>query len=84
MFPWNRKEVLVTNEAQRFGLAMGALQKAGIKLETRTINTGGGNHKSGTLGAFGEDMRLSVLYYIYVKKKDSEQAEYLIRSAAKG
>ncbi|MPM84351.1 hypothetical protein SDC9_131422 [bioreactor metagenome] len=84
MFPWNRKEVLVTNDARRFGHGMDALRDAGIKFETRAVNTGGGSHRRGVIGSFGEDMRLSILYYIYVKKGDSEQAEYLIGSAAKG
>jgi len=84
MFPWERKEVLVTNDTQRLGLAESALQEAGMKYETRIVNGGSRNRRAGAVGGFGEDMRLSVMYYVYVKKEDSEQAEYLIHNTARG
>lgn len=84
MLLWERKEVLVTNDAARFGLAQQALKDAGIGFETRIVNGGSRNRRIGGIGGFGEDMRLSILYYVYVKKQDSERAEYLIYNAAKG
>jgi len=82
MFPWKRREVLVTNSAEQFGIAQRALNSAGIKYDTKTVNSGSGNRKTGDfIGRVGERVDLENFYYVFVKKEDAEQATYLIKKA---
>jgi hypothetical protein len=79
MFPWKRQEVLVTNSAEQFGIAQRALKNAGIKYDTRIVNSGNNNRRTGAfIGRVGERVDLEIVYYIYAKNADVEQAKYLI------
>jgi hypothetical protein len=76
MFPWQRREVLITNSAEKFGRAESALREGGIRYDTKVFDSGM-NRRPG-VGRFGERTELQVFYYIYVRAADVERAEYLI------
>ena len=78
MFRWRMREVLLTQDAGLFGLVQNALRDGGIPYETRVINTGSQNRRSGGWGRLGENVNLEILYYVYVKPKHEEEAGYLI------
>jgi hypothetical protein len=81
VFPWNRKEVLVTNSAEQFGIALRALQDAGIRYETRTVNNWNSGQARSLIGHVGERVNLEIFYYIYANKADAERARHFIRQA---
>ncbi len=78
MFRWRLREVLLTQDAGLFGMVQNALHDNKIPYETRIINTGSQNRRSGGWGRIGENVSLEILYYVYVRPKDEEEAEYLI------
>ena len=78
MFRWRMREVLLTQDAGLFGMAQNALYDSKIPYETRIINTGSQNRRSGGWGRIGENVNLEILYYIDVKPKYEEEAEYVV------
>lgn len=81
MFPWERNEALMTGDAALYYAVKAALQEHHITFEGKTINRNfhGLNAGRPILGTFGENPELENQYYIYVRKDDLEQAEYLVR-----
>ena len=75
MFRWRMREVLLTQDAGLFGAVQDALSDSH---DTRVINTGSQNRRTGGWGRIGENVNLEILYYIYVKPKDEEQAGYVV------
>lgn len=78
MFRWRMREVLLTQDAGLFGAVQDALSDSHIPYDTRIINTGSQNRRSGGWGRIGENVNLEILYYIYVKPKYEEEAEYVV------
>ncbi|NLX27105.1 MAG: hypothetical protein GXY61_14295 [Lentisphaerae bacterium] len=82
MFPWKRREILITNSTEQFGIAQRALNSARIKYDIKIVNSGSGNRKTGNfIGRVGERVDLEIFYYVFVRKEDAEQAIYLIKNA---
>ena len=82
MFPWQRREVLMTNSAQRFGAAQCILRDAGIRYDIRVYNSGSNRgHSRSLAGSFGERTELEIFYYVYVKTAEAEKAKYLLSTA---
>lgn len=81
MFPWERKEALITGDAALYYAVKAALEEHHIKFEgkSESRNFHGLNARRAILGTFGENLELENQYYIYVGKDDLEQAKYLIR-----
>lgn len=77
---WNRREVLVTDSAERFGLGQNALRQAGISFTARTVHNGGSGRAGAYIPRFGERAELENDYYIYVDKADEERAVRLLRT----
>ncbi len=69
---WHFKEVLCGRDKESFERAKGILEQNGIEYKSRLV----GSHN--ILG--GRNARTAnIQYYIYVKKEDAEEAEYLLR-----
>lgn len=74
-----KKEVFLTSNAEQYGKIQSVLNKADISFETKVINTGSQNRRTGEFwGKFGENTNIEILYYIYVSPKDEEKAKYII------
>jgi hypothetical protein len=74
---WNRKEVFVGFSLERFNEVRQALLVNRIEYEYRLVNHnsayGFGSRRART-GTFGEKEEYSVTYYVYVHRKDYENA----------
>lgn len=79
---FNRKELTMTMDMQKQGQIRDILRNHDIEYDVRTMNLAGPNAMSarGGSGSFGLNLAQSVEYKIYVKKKDYDKAQYLIRS----
>ena len=78
MFRWRMRGGLLTQDAGLLGAVQDALSDSHIPYDTRVINTGSQNRRSGGWGRIGENVNLEILYYIYVKPKYEEEAEYVV------
>lgn len=66
------------------GIVQQALKKAKIPFETKMLNTGTQNRRTGEWwGRLGEDSTLEIVYYIFVFAKDESKAKYLIENCKK-
>lgn len=77
---FNRKEVLTTFSMGEYANAKSILSECHIPYATKTSNMSGGNlgmggHRS-TWGSIGENLNFAYQYYLYVHKKDYEEATY--------
>ena len=80
MFFNRKKEVFLTSDVELFGFVISALKQKKIPYETKTVNMGTQNRRSGTfLGQIGEKIDLEIMYYVYVNAEDVETAQYIIR-----
>jgi hypothetical protein len=77
MFGW--REVYTSLTMSDFAKAREALGQKGIRYYYRSKNTFGNSR--GHTGSLGINMDYAYQYYLYVKKKDYEQAQYLIGKA---
>lgn len=79
---WNREEVFMTFEQEKYVKARDILVKNGISYKRKIKLTMGkrNSHRLGSLGTLGEDDRYSTIYYLYTDKSAAERARYLIRS----
>jgi len=77
---FNRKEVLTTFSMGEYANARSILSEYHIPYVTKTVSTSGGNFMGGghrsTWGSMGENLDYSYQYYLYVHKKDYEEATY--------
>ena len=70
IFFWNRKEVYFGTSLQKFGEVQSLLSANKLNFTYRIINMNG----SSSLGRVGQKAELAYEYYIYVHKKDYEDA----------
>ena len=80
---WDQKEVFMGTDLQGFNEACNILSANGIKYEYKVVDRNSpslfGTSRRATTGTFGEDVDSSKTYYIYVHKKDYDNAYGLIR-----
>lgn len=76
---WNRKEVFVGWSIEQFYEVRRALAENKIKYDFKVTNNNNSGSGRGHMGSFGENMRYSTTNYVYVHKKDFDQACYALR-----
>jgi len=77
IFFWDKQEVYVGNSMRRFSEIREILAQHSIEYTYKLVN-----HESSRIagsyrsmrGSAGENMEISTIYYVYVRKKDYEQA----------
>jgi len=67
---WNQEEVFCGFSMQKFNDVLDRLIEKGIKYKYRIVNYGSTRRS----GAFGENPGQSIMYYVYVHKKDADLA----------
>ncbi|MDO5345467.1 MAG: hypothetical protein Q4E91_06950 [Lachnospiraceae bacterium] len=73
------KELYVTNNLRLFGLIENELRKSKIEYKTKNVNMGIQNRQLGTLiGRVGERTEQEILYYIYVRPENLEDAKRIV------
>lgn len=77
LFRRKMREIHLTNNLQRFGRIQNALGEAGIKYETKVVQSGYTRRHS-ALGGFGGRPDLEAMYYIYVSAEDEGRAKELV------
>ena len=77
--PW--VELTVTTDGKQHFQSVSALEREGVPFREKTQSMGHNARRFGTLGALGEGAGASVLYYLYVKEKDLDQARHALRSS---
>lgn len=82
MFFWQKKEVLVTFSLVDFNRVKDILSANQIPYDWKTMPECG-NRGNRTMGTAFMDQSVMRQYYLYVKKKDYERAEYIIRKEFK-
>lgn len=81
MFDWlfHKTELLTTFDQRLYQETTAKLAAAKIDHRVKWHSDASSGRQRGAFGSFGEDPRLSTQYYIYVKKQDLEQAQYILR-----
>ena len=80
---WNRREVFVGSSMQRFNEIRNMLALDGIKYTYRVVDSTSpyfGSSNRARTDSFGVNMNYSKTYYIYVHKRDYENACAILRS----
>ena len=72
---WDFKEVFCGRDSKAFERAKGILEQNGITFKSRLI----GSHNIMGVRLSGGTQSSNIQYYLYVKKEDAEEAEFLIR-----
>lgn len=72
------KELLITQQIEKYVKTTMLLKNAGIAYREQIQNIGHGSRRSGQIGSLGEKTSYSIMYQIYVKKADLEQANAII------
>lgn len=75
---FNRKELFMTMDLQKFNTVTGIINNAEIPYRFKIVNAVG--IRPGRIGAFGTNTSQMLQYYIYVHKKDYDKARELIRN----
>jgi len=80
---WNRHEVYAGFDLIRFNQVLDLLVSKQIKYQYRTMNQtsrgrGIGQSSRAHFGTAGVNLDFSIMYYIYVHKKDADRASWLI------
>lgn len=82
---WNQKEVFVGDSSKRFNEICAILSSNGIEYRHRIVDKNSspllGSSRRSRIGTFGENMDYSKTYYIYVHKKDYDNAFSLLRKS---
>lgn len=73
---FNRKELITTFEFEKLVKVRDLLHANGIIHMVKVKNM---NKSRRITGSFGIDMKYAYQYYLYVKKRDYDQACYVIR-----
>lgn len=74
---WNQKEVFVGYSLQKFNEVRSLLDVNKIKYKYRVVNHNSAylfSSRRARTGTFGENMEYSNMYYVYVHKKDYDNA----------
>lgn len=81
MFKWlfHKTELLTTFDAGLYQETMRKLSAAGIPFRNKWKGPGNTGRQRGMLGSLGENLNVSIQYYIYVLEEDLEQAQYILR-----
>ena len=82
----NRKEIYNGFSINEFNRIKNILAQKGIQYEFKTVNrttSSGFDTSRGRVGSMGENMKYSYEYYIYVHRKNYNQAVFLINNAEK-
>lgn len=81
MFKWlfHKRELLTTFDAGQYQAVMQRLSAAGIPYKNTWKGPGNTGRRRGVLGSFGENLNVSIQYYIYVLKDDLEEARLALR-----
>lgn len=74
---FNRREIFVTMDLQKFNQILNLLDKKNINYTYKTCNASGVN--SGTVQSIGLNRNYMNQYYVYVHKNDFEKASLAIR-----
>jgi hypothetical protein len=78
IFPWNRKEVFLGSSMADFCRARSILAENHIPYDFRVVDHSARQRSYGHSLAAGNEGQ-SVMYYVYVNKRDYETAEDLLR-----
>jgi len=73
---WNRCEVYMGFDAQRFDWILDVLTRENIKYKYRLVN-----HIPRSRGTAGLNLDYSMMYYVYVHKKDAEVSKSILRNS---
>lgn len=88
MFLFNKEEVYVGFSIEEFSKVRQSLAMGNIKYKYNVVSQsgqwGGLGSSRGHYGSFGVNMKYDKQYYVYVMKKDYEQASYLVNKALHG
>lgn len=76
--PWTELEI--TREADRYARLIRILEEANLPYKETVQHLGHENRRGGRIGGLGENPRYTILYQVFVRKKDLEQAQYLVRT----
>ena len=74
---WNQREVFVGLSLEKFNKVLSILSANKIKYKYKIINRNSSNvfsSRRGRTGTFGENIDYSNAYYVYVHKKDYDNA----------
>ncbi|MFL0268072.1 hypothetical protein [Candidatus Clostridium radicumherbarum] len=80
---WNQKEVFVGYSLQKFNEIRQILSANKIKYKYRLVNNSNDylfSSRGARTGTFGENMNYSITYYVYVHKKDYENACAILKN----
>lgn len=90
MMPWNRRELWMGDSMQQFSKIRDLLRASGIPYDNtvRSASWSGGRgldaRASGGLASrYGENIKASDLYYVYVHKYEYEKAAHLLSKMMK-
>lgn len=75
ILPWNRKEVYMGFDMQKFNQVLDALNAAHIRYTYRALSHSMFRSRSSP----GVSANYSLMYYVYVRREDFDQACYIIR-----
>lgn len=79
---WNQREIFISNSLENFNRAQHLLQMNNIKYKIKLSSNKSPNlfaSRAATMGSFGENPKVSTIYYIYVHKNDYDEACYVLR-----
>ena len=81
MFRWifHKKELLTTFDSGQYNEVMRKLSAAGIPFRYKWKGPGNTGRQRGVLGSLGENLHVSIQYYIYVLEEDLERAQFILR-----
>ena len=75
---FNRREIYITMDVEKFNLVRNILNKENIRYTYKTINTVGAQLGKG-FESVGLNSNYMFHYYIYVHKKDLERAKIALK-----
>jgi hypothetical protein len=80
MFLFNYQEVYAGFSLEEFKNVRDTLAMNKIKYKYRVVNLNE-NRNRRSLGSFGNNRNLEIQYYVFVQRKDYEQANYFVNKA---
>jgi len=86
LFIWNRKEIYNGFSIKEFNRIKDILSQKGIKYDYKTVNLKSSSlfdSTRGRVGSMGENLDASYEYYLYVNKKEYDEAIFAISTSKK-